>query len=86
MPAKKAAKKVATKTAPAAPAAPAKKAAKKAATKKVAAKKAAKPAKSVPTLEALQEAAYYNYLKRCETGAPGTSADDWAAAMKQLGA
>lgn len=88
MPAKKAAKKTAAKKAAKKAT---KKTAKKAATK--VAKKAAKTvaptkkaAKTPPTLEALQKAAYYNYLKRCESGAPGSPMDDWAAAMKQLGA
>jgi hypothetical protein len=85
MPAKKAAKKAVAKKAPAKKAvakkAPAKKAAVKAAPKKP---KAA--AKTVPTLGQLQEAAYFNYLKRTSEGLPGDSSTDWAAAMKQLGA
>ncbi len=85
MPAKKAAKKTAAKKA--APTKVAKKAVTKVAKKAPAKKAAAKPkAKAAPSLEALQEAAYFNYLKRCEEGTPGTPADDWAAAMKQLGA
>ncbi len=90
MPAKKAAKKAVAKKAPAKKAvakkAPAKKATKKVAVKAATKKPKAVAKKSAPTLEQLQEAAYFNYLKRTSEGLPGDSSTDWAEAMKQLGA
>ena len=91
MPAKKAAKDTdaaAKKTA--------KKAAKKAVAKKTpatkSAPKTAKPKvasaestpRTIPTLAQLQEAAYFHYLSRIQSGSPGDPGTDWAAAVAQF--
>lgn len=90
MPAKKkSTKKAATKTAKKATNKVAKKAAKKVTkktAKKVAKKKTAKAVQPAPSLEELEVAAFYVYLRRCEQGLPGTSDDDWAAAVAQFAA
>ncbi|MFC4995397.1 hypothetical protein [Rubritalea tangerina] len=97
--AKKATKKTAKKAAKTAVKS-AKKAAKKATkkvaakktTKKVA-KKSAKKAETVelelvakvaPTREAIQQAAYFNYLDRLKSGQPGSPELDWSKAEQDL--
>lgn len=82
---KKVAKKAAKKTAKKVAKKVAKKTAKKA-VKKAAKKKTAKAVRPAPTLEELEVAAFYIYLRRCEQGQPGTSDDDWAAAVAQFAA
>lgn len=94
--AKKAAKKAAAKKAPAkkAPAkkvasataakAPVKKAAKKAAVTKSPAPVTAKKVSSKPSLDAIARAAYLNYRRRVEQGAPGDSQGDWLEAERQF--
>ena len=85
MPAKKTTRKVAKKAAKKVAKKAAKKAAKvaKKAPKKASATPAAAPA---PTLEEIEVAAFYIYLRRCEQGLPGTPEDDWAAAVAQVSA
>jgi len=79
-----AAKKTVKKTADS-PKAATPKPAKKAVTKK-AAKKAAKPAaKSRPSTDEIAKAAYLNYRLRIENNLPGSHADDWLEAERQLG-
>ncbi|MCH7227612.1 hypothetical protein [Haloferula sp. A504] len=89
MPAKKKSTKKAAKTAKKATKKVARKAAKKVTKKtarKVAKKTTAKAARPAPSIEELEVAAFYIYLRRCEQGIPGTSEDDWAAAVAQFAA
>ena len=93
MPAKKKSTKKAAKTAKKATKKVARKAAKKAAKKatkktarKVAKKTTAKAGHPAPSIEELEVAAFYIYLRRCEQGLPGTSEDDWAAAVAEFAA
>lgn len=64
--------------------APVKKAAKKAAVTKSPAPVAAKKVSSKPSLDAIARAAYLNYRRRVEQGAPGDSQGDWLEAERQF--
>lgn len=80
-----AAKKAATKTAPAAKKVPAKKAvATKAAANSATAPAAKKTSTAKPSLDAVARAAYLNYRRRVERGLPGDSHGDWLEAERQF--
>lgn len=80
-PAKATAKKVASATAAKAPV---KKAAKKAAVTKNHTPVTAKKVSNKPSLDAIARAAYLNYRRRVEQGAPGDSQGDWLEAERQF--
>jgi hypothetical protein len=84
MPAKKVAKKATKKVAKKAAKTAVKKVAKKAPKTAVKTTAAAPAPVAAPTLEEIEVAAFYIYLRRCEQGLPGTPDDDWAAAVAQF--